>query len=90
MTEFQERLVEMTQDEIDMALAHCLSDLMDISNATDESYSIVVTPDQDPVLIINGKVSKALSFGKEPEPEVPSFMNFGNVQEQLNKLTVWR
>lgn len=89
MTDFQQELVYATQDEIDTALAHVLSDLMDISNATDETYTIMVTPDNDPILIIDGKVSKDFSYGEKKEAEVPVGL-FGGVTEALNRLSIFK
>lgn len=82
MTLFAEKLLDMTEDQITTALANILSEIRDISTATDKSFTITVAPDMDPVLVVDGKVSNDFIYDKIP--------GFEGTMEQLNNLTIWK
>ena len=65
MTDFQQNLLVMTEDELAMSIARVMNDLSDIASATDKSFALVAHPDQPPVILVNGAVSNDFSFGGE-------------------------
>lgn len=87
MTDFQEKILDMTYDEIDMELADIVARLRDISDAVDRNITVTVTPDKKPVVLIDGEVNDRISFGEESWDSIPCFEG---TMEQLNKLTAWR
>lgn len=74
MSEFSKRLLDMTEDEMDEAMAHILMDLQDIADATGRNFIITATPDKTPVLIVDGEIDRTFTFGHR-EPEIPGFMS---------------
>lgn len=72
MSEYQEKLLESTLDEIEMEVAYLLGRLQDISDATDRSYTVIITPDKHPVLITDGEISDVLSY-EYPGDDLPGF-----------------
>lgn len=80
ITEFQQKILDSTYDEIDMEIAGLLARLQDISNATDRNYTVIITPDKKPVLITDGEISDTFSY------EAPDIPGFEDTQKLLKAL----
>lgn len=66
ITDYQQKVVDMTHDEIDMELADIASRLRDISDSLDRNITIMTTVDKAPVILVDGEVSNSLSFDEDP------------------------
>lgn len=64
MTQFAEEILDMTEDQVTMAIANILCDIRDLSTALDKCFTITVAPDMNPVLIVDGKVNNDFSYGE--------------------------
>lgn len=86
MTNYQQKILDSTYDEIDMELADIVARLRDISDAVDRNITVTVTPDKKPVVLIDGEVNDRISFGEESWDGIPCFEG---TMEQLNQLSIW-
>ena len=73
MTDYQQKILDSTYDEIDMELADIVARLRDISDAVDRNITGTVTPDKKPVVLIDGEVNDRISFGEESWDGIPGF-----------------
>lgn len=80
MTQFAKKLLDMTEDQVTMALANILAEIRDISTATDKSFTITVAPDMNPVLIVDGRVNTDFVYDEI----------FEGTMEQLGSLTIYK
>lgn len=56
MTDYQSKLVNMPDRDLDYEIHNVLSDIRDIADATGSTFTIIVTPDKEPVLIRDGNI----------------------------------
>ena len=66
MSEFQQKLLDMSEEDLFVCIAGAIGELRDIATSTGDSYTVVVTPDKRPVVLKNGEPATDYFFGGEP------------------------